>query len=636
MQIIRPIFRAMATFLLAMNVTGMDAKDVSVTFDSPSDPYAVLSGSASIIKEGAMKGSALRLASDSKVKLKVSLEPNSVYKLSMWMRTESGADHVSMKISGKGIKGTGASSALATWAKVEREVEVAEGGDANIELSFPDTPNATYGWFDEISFSRLRDYRQNVSHGIPSPKKREVVTDLGVTMQPDEKISWMLDSRLGMFIHWGLYSGPGRGEWFMENAGIDPETYRTLAYPQSGEEYFAASKFNADEWIDLAVKSGMKYVNMVTQHHDGYALFESSYMNAFTAKQTHNRDFVKEYVDACRKAGLKVGLYKTLINWRFPGYYDIYGNDCKPNKFGYTTDSLHRENARLMKEELYCQIKELMTKYGKIDQLFWDGGWIGQKGSDAEGAPFWESGMYMSEDNPWPINPYFRDYDENGKALGLMGIVRKYQPDIVTNPRSGWCGDYTCEEGAGVVTGPIRSGVVEKCVSLSPGWGYNKMMEDSTKVMALSKVKRLCADCMVRNMCFLVNIGPDRFGVVPKYTRQRMLEFGNWVSRVGEAIYGTRGGPWEPVDDQYGFTYKDNKIYVYFLGGYNKDKFTMPELGPGMNIVNAKKLSDNSKIKVKQSGKKVILQNLALEKDDVTVIALEFDNPVYPTYLTMK
>lgn len=615
---------------------GGKTNETKISFDTPDVLYQVKSGRASIESDGAKKGCALKLASDSEVGIKVRLKPNSVYLFSLWMRTESGADNVSVKLTGDNINSISAASALATWTKVEREVEVKDNGEATIQLIFPETPNKTYGWFDEIEFIRLRDYKLGNVTGFPSPKKREVITDMGVSMQPDDKISWMLDSRLGMFIHWGLYSGPGRGEWYMENAGIDPETYRTLAYPQSGEEYFAASKFDANEWIDLAVKSGMKYVNMVTQHHDGYALFESSYMNAFTAKQTHNRDFVKEYVDACRKAGLKVGLYKTLINWRFPGYYDIYGNDCKPNKFGYTTDSLHRENARLMKEELYCQIKELMTKYGKIDQLFWDGGWIGQKGSDADGAPFWESGMYMSDGNPWQINPYFRDYDDNGKALGLMGIVRKYQPDIVANPRSGWCGDYTCEEGAGSVTGPIRSGVVEKCVSLSPGWGYNKMMEDSTKVMALSKVKRLCADCMVRNMCFLVNIGPDRFGVVPKYTRQRMLEFGDWVSRVGDAIYGTRGGPWEPVEDQYGFTYKNNKIFVYFLGGYDKDSFTIPELDPGMNIVSAKNLSDNENIEVQQSGKKVTLRNLSLQKDDIVVIALELDRPVYPSYLTMK
>lgn len=306
------------------------------------------------------------------------LKSNSIYRLTLWLRTESGADNVSMQLTGADINTVSATSALATWTKVEREVEVRDNGEADLRLYFPETANNTYGWFDEIELVRLGDYKSSKVPGIPPSKKREVKTDLGVTMQPDDKISWMLDSRLGMFIHWGLYSGPGKGEWYMENAGIDPDTYRCLAYPQSGEDYFAASLFDADDWIDLAVKSGMKYVNMVTQHHDGYALFESSYMNAFTSKQTHNRDFVKEYVEACRKAGLKVGIYKTLINWRYPGYYDIYGTDCKPNRFGYTTDSLHRENARLMKEELYCQVKELMTKYGKIDQLFWDGGWLSQ------------------------------------------------------------------------------------------------------------------------------------------------------------------------------------------------------------------------------------------------------------------
>lgn len=186
------------------------------------------------------------------------------------------------------------------------------------------------------------------------------------------------------------------------------------------------------------------------------------------------------------------------------------------------------------------------------------------------------------------------------------------------------------KKAPGAVSGPIRPGVVEKCISLSPGWGYNKSMEDSTKIMPLSKIKRLCADCMVRNMCFLVNIGPNRFGVVPVYTRRRMLEFGEWVSRVGDAIYGTRGGPWEPVEGQYGFTYKDNMIYVYFLGGYDKDEFSMPELNRGMKVVSAKNLSSGRDIWFSQSGKNVTLRNLGLERDGVTVLALELNRPVYP------
>ena len=90
----------------------------------------------------------------------------------------------------------------------------------------------------------------------------------------------------------------------------------------------------ANKWIALAKKAGMKYVCLTTQHHDGYALFESKYMNAFTSKNTHNRDFVKEYVETCREAGLKVGLYKTLINWRFPGYFmpDLYWESAEDER----------------------------------------------------------------------------------------------------------------------------------------------------------------------------------------------------------------------------------------------------------------------------------------------------------------
>jgi alpha-L-fucosidase len=465
---------------------------------------------------------------------------------------------------------------------------------------------------------------------IPKPQKREVKTVLGLQMQPDSKIKWMLDCKLGMFIHWGLYAGPAKGEWYMENKGISPEEYRKLAYPQSGDEYFDARDFDANKWADLAKKVGMKYMSMVTEHHDGYALFDSKYMNAFTSVQTHNRDFVKEYVEACRNHGLKVGLYKTLINWRYPGYYDVTGKNCQKNRFGYVTDSSHKENAREMKEELFCQTKELMTHYGHIDQLFWDGGWLAQKGSDADGAYFWEPGKYLDSNNQWPVNPLFQDVDAaTGKPLGLMGIVRKYQPDLVANPRSGWCGDYTCEEGGGVVKGNVRSGVVEKCMSLTSAWGYNTSMEDPKTLMSLSKLKRIFSDCIVRNMCLLLNVGPDRHGNIPKLVEQRLLEFGSWVNADSCAIFGTRGGPWNPVDDQYGFCYKKNVIYIYFLGGYTSDTFSLPMVNKGMKVRKTYIVGANEKVKSSQKGQVITLRDIHPAKDDITIVAVVLNRNVY-------
>ena len=623
------MIKVVLTCLLISSV--LSAQNISYSFDNERNEWTVRNGKVEIVEQGAYEGKAMRLYPNTRVNFEINLQPSSTYRLTAWMRTESGADDFTMQINKLEKNNISATTALAAWTKIERVFNVSKDQKlGELEFIFSNSQGNTFAWVDEISIVRIGDYKEIIYTGIPQVPKREIRSSLGIEMQPDEKMQWMLDDKLGLFIHWGIYAGPGRGEWYMENNGISPEEYRILAYPESGDLHFTAKDFDAKKWVDLAKKSGMRYINLTAMHHDGYALFESKYMNAFTSKNTHNRDFIKEYVEACREGGLKVGLFKTLINWRFPGYYDVTGTDCKPNKFGYTTDPAHKENARLLKEELYCQVKEIMTNYGKIDQLFWDGGWLGQRGSDAGGAFFWESGKYMDEDNEWPVNHYFQDIDEaTGKPLGLMGIVRKYQPDILVNPRSGWIGDYTCEEGGGAVRGEIRSGVVEKCVSIAPGWGYNKAMEEPDRIMSLKNIKRLFADCMVRNMCFLINIGPDRHGNIAPFVEERILEFGDWVNATSEAIYGTRGGPWQPVEGQYGFCYKEHRIYIYFLGDYSVDSFTMPPVNKDMKGIKAYNVYTKEKIDLKQKGQDITLKGIKPVQGDITVIAVELSKNIY-------
>ena len=594
--------------------TKQNTQGMSFTFDDGKKIWDVKEGEAILSDNGAYKGQALKISAGTTVCFKLPLQPASTYRLTAWLRTESGADNMSMQVVGIGKNNISLTTALATWTKYERTFNVSSGqSEADLEFIFRKSVGGTSVWVDEVSLYRMGDYHEVKYTGIPEAPRRQVKTDMGIAMQPDEKIRWMLDDKLGLFIHWGLYAGPAQGEWHMEYAGVQPDEYRKLAYPESGDKYFDAKDFDADKWMALAKKIGARYAVFTAQHHDGYALFESKYMNAFTSKQTHNRDFVKEYVDACRKAGLKVGLYKTLINWRYPGYYDVTGTDCKPNKFGYTTAAWHKENARLMKEDL----------------LYWDGGWLAQQGSDADAAYFWESGKYMDEHNAWPVNPYFRDIEEEtGKALGLMGMVRKYQPDIVTNARSGWTGDYGNEEGGGAVKGEIRKDVIEKCFSLTPAWGYTTQMEDSTQLMPLREIKRIFADCMVRNMCFLINVGPDRHGNVPVLVEKRLIEFGKWVNAAQEAIYGTRGGPWQPVDGQYGFCYKDNVIYVYFLGDYAVNSFTLPPVDKGMKAVKAYNVLTKEKIRTSQKGKDITLKGIRPVPGDLTVIAVVLNRNV--------
>ena len=504
---------------------------------------------------------------------------------------------------------------------------------AIIEIQNPANEAKNRAWADDLKIEYLGVYTPTKEAGIKPLAQRIPQIDMGVSQQPNAKMEWLLNAKFGMFIHWGMYSGPGKGEWYQENNGILPDEYRKLAYPESGDEYFEADKFNADEWGQLANDAGMKYMCMVTMHHDGYALFNSKAPNAFTSKQTHNCDFVKEYVDACRKHGLKVGLYKTLINWRYPGYYDVTGTDCKPNKFGYITDPSHKENANEMKNELYCQVEELMTHYGKIDLIFWDGGWLGQQGSDADGAYFWEPGKFLNQENQWPVCSCFQDTDiETGKPLGLMGIVRKYQPDVIVNSRSGWYGDIKSEEGSQPVTGPIRSeDVWEKCMTMAPGWGYTPAHNDTSKVISCGDIKRMMADCVIRNMALLLNVGPDRHGQITDVEAHVLRQTGQWLRQVGDAVYGTRGGPWNPKDGEYGFAYKGNTIYVYLLNGFKGDEFILPAVNKDQKVRRAYSVTDGNTVPFRQkSNGETRLTGFKLTDKDVTILAVELNKAVMP------
>ncbi|MFF7521655.1 alpha-L-fucosidase [Streptomyces pseudovenezuelae] len=412
---------------------------------------------------------------------------------------------------------------------------------------------------------------------LPLAPLRIPKTDLGIEQQSDEKIRWLQDAKLGMFIHWGVYSSPAKGEWYMENSAVTPANYRKYFTDATGEQ-FTADAYRPADWAQLAQDMGAKYTVLTTRHHEGFALWPSTHPNAFHAGQAPmQRDLVGEYVTAVRDAGLKVGLYFSPMSWRYPGYYDVSGTNCLPNTWGYTTDPAHKENARIMKNEVYQQVKELMTQYGKIDDIYWDGGWLGQHGSDADAGFFWEPGRLRDSANQWPVDAAYSETDSaTGGPLGVMGLVRKHQPDIVVNPRSGWMGDYTSEEGGAIPSGAMRTGrLTEKNFTICGSWGYKA----GAPVMSFGTIMSILVNSWVRNMVCLLNVGPDRTGVVPADQAAVVRRVGSFLSSCGQAVYGTRGGPWEPVDGQYGFTYKDNTFYVHLLPGYSGTGLTTPSIG---------------------------------------------------------
>uniref|UniRef100_UPI0006E22C7C alpha-L-fucosidase n=1 Tax=Streptomyces graminilatus TaxID=1464070 RepID=UPI0006E22C7C len=412
---------------------------------------------------------------------------------------------------------------------------------------------------------------------LPLVPLRIPKADLGLEQQSDEKIKWLQDAKLGMFIHWGVYSGPARGEWYMENSAVPPEEYRKYFTDSTGNQ-FTASAYDPADWAQLAKDMGAKYTVLTTRHHEGFALWPSTHPNAFHAGQgPMRRDLVGEYVTAVRDAGLKVGLYYSPMSWRYPGYYDVTGTNCTTNTWGYTTDPAHKENARIMKNEVYQQIKELMTNYGKIDDIYFDGGWLGQHGSDSDSAFFWEPGKLRDSANQWPVEAAYSETDsDTGKGLGVMGVVRKHQPDIVVNPRSGWMGDYVSEEGGAVPTGSIRDGrLAEKNFTICGAWGFKA----GAPIMSYGNIMSILVNSWVRNMTVLLNVGPDRTGKVSDAQAAVVRRVGSFLSTCGQSVYGTRGGPWQPLDGQYGYTYKDNTFYVHLLPGYSGTSFTTPSTG---------------------------------------------------------
>jgi len=409
---------------------------------------------------------------------------------------------------------------------------------------------------------------------IKSTLYAQRITDMGIAQQPDSVMQWFKDAKFGMFIHWGVYSVYGQGEWYLYNKGLKYQDYIKAAYPQNGK-YFDADNYNPSRWVKIAQSAGMKYMVLTTRHHDGFALFNSRFPNSITTQQTLGRDLVAAYVKACRKAGMRIGLYYSLLSWRYPGYFDVTGTDAKPNKFGIKTAAWHKQNALIMKEELYAQVKELMTQYGPIDDLWWDGGWLGLQGTDRDAANFWEPGKYRDPNNPWAGNYGVLGTDSaaHGRYLGIMGMVRKYQPYILSNARSGWIGDYTNEEGFATIKGPIRKEYWEKNLTLNKtAWGYTYKQN----LLTADQVVTYLVNAVIRNGNLLLNVGPDRHGVIPVGQVNVLKQIGEWLDKVGDSIYGTAAGPWDPVDQQYGFTYKGNKLFIHLLKEYKGRSFTLP------------------------------------------------------------
>jgi alpha-L-fucosidase len=403
------------------------------------------------------------------------------------------------------------------------------------------------------------------------------------------RIGWWRQARFGMFIHWGLYAIPGRGEWVQFNEQIPTGEYAKLA------DRFKPAHFDPDAWAQLAKSAGMKYMVFTSRHHDGFAMFDDGANPFSSTKTAAHRDFVAGYVKAARKAGMHVGLYYSPLDWRYPGFF---------------FPDLQRASAEAMRAQYHRQMRELLSNYGKIDVLWFDGGetdWL-NFGGDWTGAQWQKrpAGKHYSGGFDW-------QHDK------VYAMLRRLQPNVVINGRADMKEDFHAREGDGALGDYDDQHPWELCTTIAGAWGYQPNMAPKP----LKHYIQLLANVAGRDGNLLLNVGPDPDGRIDPEQAQRLREIGAWLGKHGDSIYGTRGGPFLP--GTWGAsTRSGNTIYVHVLA-WPGETLTLPAIPA--RIVSASVLGGGA-ARVEQSAQRIEISVAPAARDDMdTVVALQLDSP---------
>ena len=362
----------------------------------------------------------------------------------------------------------------------------------------------------------------------------------------DARMGWFRDARFGMFIHWGVYSVPAGewegkknyGEWFLEETKMPVSQYEKFA----GQ--FNPVKFDATAWVRMAKEAGMRYMVITSKHHDGFGMYRSELTDWCMKRTPFERDPLKELAAACEAAGLTFCFYHSIMDWHHPDW----GTRRKWNDTASGAPDMDRYTA-FMKG----QLKELLTGYGRIGILWFDGEW----------------------ESPW----------NNARGLDLYNYVRGLQPSIIVNNRVGkgragmsgmdqgkGVGDYGTPEQEIPPTG-FGAGVDwESCMTMNNHWGYNKNDQNwkSTRTLIRNLV-----DCASKGGNYLLNIGPTAEGSFPEASIQRLAEIGQWMKVNQEAVYGSTASPFKKL--AWGkCTQKPGKLYLHVFDWPKDGRLVVP------------------------------------------------------------
>jgi len=371
------------------------------------------------------------------------------------------------------------------------------------------------------------------------------------------------ERRFGLFIHWGLYSVPARGEWLRHDERLSNADYQRYF------DHFDPDLFDPASWADAAEAAGMRYVVVTTKHHDGFCLFDTELTDYRAAGTPAGRDLIAPLVRAFRERDLGVGFYYSLIDWHHPDF---------------PIDGLHpeRDNAALRAEPrdiaayrayLHGQVRELLTRYGSIDEMWLDFSYTdhlhyGVPVWGGKGAADWGSG-------------------------DLLAMIRELQPGILVNDRLGIPGDFVTPEQY-QPSGPMtRDGVPvlwEACQTLNGTWGYDR---DNADFKSVDLLLRMLVDTVSKDGNLLLNVGPNARGELDPRARETLAGIGRWMRLHGRSIHGAGPSAFvPPVDCRY--TQRGDRLYLH-LFAWPFEKVHLRDLAD--LVVHAQFLHDGSEVR---------------------------------------
>ena len=336
--------------------------------------------------------------------------------------------------------------------------------------------------------------------------------------QRDARMQWWREAKFGLFVHWGLYAIPGGewngkpvggiGEWIMDRGRISVADYRPL------QKQFNPVKFDADQWVRTVKNAGMKYIVITSKHHDGFCLFDSKHTDYDVMGSPFQRDIMKELADACHREGIKICWYHSIMDWQHPDYL--------PRR-GWEKRSAQGADYDRYVDHMKAQIRELLTDYGEIGVMWFDGEW---------------EGTWTHE-----------------RGIDLYDYCRRLQPSVIVNNRvdkgrRGMAGLTSSDQYRGDFGTPEQEipstglpGVDwETCMTMNNTWGFKK--NDHAWKSNADLIRKL-VDIASKNGNFLLNVGPTPEGEIPAPSIERLEAMGRWMNVNGQSIYGTQASPFK-------------------------------------------------------------------------------------------